>query len=162
MDFEPVPERDDALSREIIGAAIEVHRELGPGFLESIYHTALGARAVTPGNRNQDRAGDSRSLQRHQNFGTTARFACGWPSHRGIEVRRQFDRNSPSADPLLFESHQAATGTPDQLQMPTPQRRNTTDRPLSHLCALRDLCGSVSSCTVMAIGITTKSTKSTK
>ncbi len=31
----------DQLTGEIIGAAIEVHRELGPGLLESIYETAL-------------------------------------------------------------------------------------------------------------------------
>ena len=31
----------EELSKKIVGAAIEVHRELGPGFLESIYEEAL-------------------------------------------------------------------------------------------------------------------------
>lgn len=31
----------EELTKQILGAAIEVHRELGPGLLESVYETAL-------------------------------------------------------------------------------------------------------------------------
>jgi GxxExxY protein len=41
MSWEPVDENDDELARRIIGAAIEVHKVLGPGFLESIYNKAM-------------------------------------------------------------------------------------------------------------------------
>ena len=37
----PLYEKADALSREVIGAAIEVHRQKGPGLVESIYERCM-------------------------------------------------------------------------------------------------------------------------
>jgi len=37
----PDYEKADALSRRVIGAAIEVHRNMGPGLLESIYEKCV-------------------------------------------------------------------------------------------------------------------------
>ena len=41
MSYEPIPAEDEDLAHKVIGAAFEVHRLLGPGFLESIYERAL-------------------------------------------------------------------------------------------------------------------------
>jgi GxxExxY protein len=41
MDHEPIPAGDEEIAHQIIGAAIEVHRLLGPRFLESVYERAL-------------------------------------------------------------------------------------------------------------------------
>src|SRR5438034_10304242 len=37
----PLYEKADILSREVIGAAIEVHRQKGPGLIESIYERCM-------------------------------------------------------------------------------------------------------------------------
>jgi GxxExxY protein len=41
VDMHPLYEKADRLSGEVIGAAIEVHRDKGPGLIESIYERCL-------------------------------------------------------------------------------------------------------------------------
>jgi GxxExxY protein len=45
----PIPEKTENIVRDVIAAAIAVHRQLGPGFIEAVYHRAL---RVELGSRN--------------------------------------------------------------------------------------------------------------
>jgi GxxExxY protein len=49
MNWEPIENSDEQIAHRVIGAAIEVHRILGPGFLESIYERAMDHELKTSG-----------------------------------------------------------------------------------------------------------------
>ena len=49
MSFEPIQPDDERIAHQIIGSAIEVHRILGPGFIESIYQKALEYELLSAG-----------------------------------------------------------------------------------------------------------------
>lgn len=40
-EFSPLPPETEKLIHNVIGAAIAVHRQLGPGFLETVYQRAM-------------------------------------------------------------------------------------------------------------------------
>jgi GxxExxY protein len=49
ISFSPLPPETEETARRVIGCAIEVHRRLGPGYLESIYARALQLELDTQG-----------------------------------------------------------------------------------------------------------------
>ncbi len=41
MDFEPISEKLERIGKEIVDSAYRVHKELGPGLLESVYEECM-------------------------------------------------------------------------------------------------------------------------
>ena len=41
MLLEPIPDRINYLSNRVIECSLKVHKELGPGLIESVYETCL-------------------------------------------------------------------------------------------------------------------------
>jgi len=53
----PVPDETNAIATSVIGGAIQVHRTLGPGLLESVYEAALTVELRARGHETRNQLG---------------------------------------------------------------------------------------------------------
>lgn len=91
----------DALSDRIIGLALEVHRELGPGLLESAYEQCLAHELTGAGIRFQRQAGIPVAYKEMQ-------LDCGFRADLLVEERLIVELKSVEK---LMPIHQAQTLT---------------------------------------------------
>src|SRR5690349_14088213 len=115
-------ERLDKLTEAIVGAAIEVHKTLGPGLLESAYEACLCHELMK---RVEIRAPETAAARlRRRQAGLrvpngSRRRAVG--GHRG-QVCRAIDRGTLSADHFVPEDLRPARRPRDQFQCEEPDR----------------------------------------
>jgi len=123
----------DALTERIIGCAIAVHRELGPGLLEAIYEEALFDRTRRTGLGLSPTAGGSCRLQRPSPRRIPPRSPRRGRRHcRGQECRPDASGfRSPTTH--LPQGHGEEDRLAHQLQYKAPQRRDQEARPVN-LC----------------------------
>jgi GxxExxY protein len=121
----PYPEQE--LTREIISAAMEVHRALGPGLLESAYQACLCYELKL------------RGLEFVQQVDLPIAYKevkldCGYridliveqSSSRGVKVSAADSSSTRSSTAHLHASHQYACRTIDQLQRRCLEERHQT------------------------------------
>ena len=113
----------DELAHAVIGAAIEVHRNLGPGFLESVYEEALGVELEPSGIR----------FQRQVPISMTYKGRAVGEARLDLLVNdvlivelKAVDAFAPihGAQVISYLKCQAAVGLAHQFQCPHAQRRH--------------------------------------
>jgi GxxExxY protein len=88
-----MPSHVNNLTNIIIGSAIEVHRSLGPGLLESAYHVCL-----------------ARELELR---GLPFKFKCPLPlEYKGIRLRKGYEMDLIVADAVVVEVKAVVTLAP--------------------------------------------------
>jgi hypothetical protein len=118
---------EQQITGEIIGAAIEVHRELGPGLLESSYEICLA--------RELELRGISFEFQKPLPMEYKGvRLDCGY---RRSEIRRYAGSNPRSAVADLPEVNRSQSRSADQFQSGSPKGRIEATGALTVLSALR-------------------------
>jgi GxxExxY protein len=136
----------DPLTALVIGAAIEVHRELGPGLLESVYQKCMEIELRLQGQAFLPQAPLPLVYKGHHLGEDDFRMDLYFPGKLVVELKA-VEKILPihEAQLNLFETEQDACGPAAQLLRPRPQKWDQTHGrlTLSSLC-LCLLCVSVS------------------
>jgi len=129
---------EERLTSEIIGAAIEVHRELGPGLLESSYEICLA--------RELELRGISFEFEKRlpleykgskARLRISSRFVGLRRSHCGSQISRSLGPDPRSSTDNLSQVNRSKGRLTHEFQRGCSQRRPTTTGALTVLSALR-------------------------
>ena len=115
---------DNELTEAIIGCAIDVHKELGPGLLETLYENALCIELSERQIPFQRQYAVPYLLQGTPAVRTSARSRGGGKSDRGSEVRRAPSPDSPRAGSHVLESVETRNRLAAELQHGSHEARN--------------------------------------
>lgn len=129
-----------ALSGQVTGAAIEVHRVLGPGFLEAVYEEALCVELAIRGLRFSRQVAIAVDYKGHQ-IGE-GRLDLLVENVLIVELKAVEDLspNSHCTSFVLLENNQTPLRFAYQLQRTVAQKRHSPHCSLKTLCSLC-LCG---------------------
>jgi GxxExxY protein len=94
------------LTEKIIGAAMEVHRSLGPGYLESVYQAALGHEFHTRGIQFVEQG----ELDVHYKGKLVGRFRCDFIVENQVLVEIKATNTLSGADEAQLINYLRGTG----------------------------------------------------
>jgi len=115
--------RIEEAAKKVIGAAIEVHRQLGPGYLESVYEEALGVELTLRGIPFARQVGFALDYKGHK-IGE-GRMDLLVDSCLVVELKAVEDRSHTHCpDDFLPKGDKAQTRLAHQLQRAGPESRH--------------------------------------
>jgi GxxExxY protein len=125
------PSQDlDKLAHVVIGAAIEVHRHLGPGLLEPLYEEAFCLELVERQIPFERQLKVPITYKGHPIGKNKLDLLVGDQLIVEIKAVERLRPHSFGTADLLFEDQGSSTWLVDQFQRPVAKRRNQTRRPL--------------------------------